>query len=291
MMESREQKMVFSFKCNARPLEDNATFNITEDGLRRLENKVAFITGGTSGIGKGTAYRLVEEGAKVIFTGRNEEAGHAIAKDLGAVFIKHDVQDAEGYTDIAKLIKSDFGRLDIAFANAGTEAGDSNIEDIELSNWNDLIEINLTGAMLTSQMAVKLMRENPNGATGSIILNSSMNAHIPMGNFVTYSTTKGAHIALGKSVAMHCANQGLKVRCNVIHPGVVETEMITKFIDGAPDSAAARSQYEGLAPLKRMASVEEIAGLVAYLSSDEAAFISGASYNIDGATTSGMMGL
>ncbi len=290
MMESNAQKMVFTFKCMW-GLSSQSDINITEDGLRRLKNKVAFITGGTSGIGKGTAYRLVEEGAKVIFTGRNEEAGNTIVKDLGAVFIKHDVQNLEGYTNIAKLIKSDFGRLDIAFANAGTEAGDSNIEDIELSKWNDLIGINLTGVMLTAKMAVKLMRENPNGATGSIILNSSMNAHIPMGNFVTYSTTKGAHIALGKSIAMHCANQGLKIRCNVIHPGVVETEMITKFIDGAPDPGAARSQYEGLAPLKRMATVEEVAGLVAYLSSDEASFISGASYNIDGATTSGMMGL
>ncbi len=259
--------------------------------MRRLANKVAFITGGTSGIGKATAYRLVDEGAKVIFTGRKDDAGNAIAKDIGATYIKHDVQDTDGYKDIAERIRSEFGRLDIAFANAGTELGDSNVEDIELSNWNNLIGINLTGAMLTAQMAVKLMRKNPNGATGSIILNSSMNAHIPMGNFVTYSTTKGAHIALGKSVAMHCANQGLKVRCNVIHPGVVETEMITGIIDGAPDSAAARSQFEGMAPLKRMAKVEEIAGLVAYLSSDEAAFISGASYNIDGATTSGMMGV
>lgn len=259
--------------------------------MKRLENKVAFITGGTSGIGKATAYRLAEEGAKVIFTGRKEAAGHVIAKDLGAVFIKHDVQDEAGYTEIAKRITSDFGRLDIAFANAGTESGDSNIEDIEIGNWNELIGINLTGVMLTAQMAVKLMRKNPNEATGSIILNSSMNAHIPMGNFMTYSTTKGAHIALGKSVAMHCANQGLKIRCNVIHPGVVETEMITNLIDGAPDPAVARSQFEGMAPLKRMATVEEIAGLVAYLSSDEAAFISGASYNIDGATTSGMMGV
>lgn len=259
--------------------------------MKRFEDKVAFITGGTSGIGKATAYRLSEEGAKVIFTGRKEAAGNVIAEDIGGIFVKHDVQDAEGYKDISDRILSDFGRLDIAFANAGTEIGDSNVEDISLESWNNLIGINLTGAMLTAQMAVKLMRDNPGGPAGSIILNSSMNAHIPMGNFVTYSTTKGAHIALGKSVAMHCANQALKVRCNVIHPGVVETEMIKGVINGASDSAAARAQFEGMAPLKRMATVEEIAGLVAYLSSDEAAFISGASYNIDGATTSGMMGV
>ncbi len=259
--------------------------------MQRLKNKVAFITGGTSGIGKATVHRLVNEGAKVLFTGRKEKAGAAVAKSTGSIFIKHDVSDGPGYADIAKRIKTDFGRLDIAFANAGTEMGDSDIENIELAAWNNLIGVNLTGAMLTAQMAVKLMRGNPNGPTGSIVLNSSMNAHLPLGNYVTYSTTKGAHIALAKSTAVHCAKEGLQVRCNVIHPGVVETEMIASIINGAEDSTAVREQFEGMAPLKRMATVEEIAGLVAYLGSDEAAFISGASYNIDGATTAGMMGV
>lgn len=259
--------------------------------MSRLENKVAFITGGTSGIGKATVERLTNEGAKVIFTGRNEEAGAAVSKAYGATFIKHEVTDAPGYDAIAARIKSDFGQLDIAFANAGTESGDSDIENISLEVWNKLVGINLTGAMLTAQMAVRTMRNNPDGPTGSIILNSSMNAHIPLGNFVTYSTTKGAHIALAKSTAVHCAGQGLKIRCNAIHPGVVETEMITSIIDGAPDSDAARAQFEGMAPMKRMANVNEIAGLVVYLGSDEASFISGASYNIDGATTAGMMGV
>ena len=259
--------------------------------MKRLENKVAFITGGTSGIGKATVQRLSNEGAKVIFTGRKEDAGMEVAKSTGSIFIKHDVTDGAGYTAIAERIRSEFGRLDIAFANAGTEVGDSDIENVELKAWNNLIGINLTGAMLTTQMAVKLMRENPNGPTGSIVLNSSMNAHIPLGNYVTYSTAKGAHIALAKSTAVHCAGEGLQVRCNVIHPGVVETEMITSIIDGADDSTAVRNQFEGMAPMKRMARVEEIAGLVAYLGSDEAAFISGASYNIDGATTAGMMGV
>lgn len=140
-------------------------------------------------------------------------------------------------------------------------------------------------------MAVNLMKENPDGATGSIILNSSMTAHLPLANYVAYSTAKGAHIALMKSAAKHCASAGMKTRVNSIHPGVVETEMITAIIDGAPNTKAARAQFENMAPLKRMASVDEIAGLVVYLGSDEAAFISGAAYNIDGASTAGMMGV
>ena len=188
-------------------------------------------------------------------------------------------------------VKDKFGRLDIMFAHAGTELGDADIENVKLDDWQNLLAINLTGTMLSCQNAVRAMRQNPDGPSGSIILNSSMNAYIPLGNYVTYSTTKGAMIALMKSVAMHCAAQKMPIRCNSIHPGVVETEMIRAHIDGADDSAAVRAIYEGMAPMKRMARVEEIAGLVAYLASDEAGFISGADYKIDGATTAGMMGV
>ncbi|MGC6476330.1 MAG: SDR family NAD(P)-dependent oxidoreductase [Parvibaculales bacterium] len=259
--------------------------------MGKLKNKVAIITGGTSGIGAGTVARFVEEGAKVIFTGSNEEKAQKVCTATGAEFIKHKVQDEAAWQELMAHVQENYGRLDIMFANAGTEMGDASVEDIPLENWQNLIDINLTGMMLSAQMAVRAMRQNPDGPCGSIIMNSSMNAFIPMGNYVTYSTTKGALIALAKSVAMHCANQGLPIRCNSIHPGVVETEMITNLIDGSPDPAATRAGYESMAPLKRMATVEEVAGLVTYLASDEASFISGAEYKMDGATTSGMMGL
>lgn len=257
----------------------------------RLKDKVALITGGTSGIGKATLARFRAEGAQVVFTGRNAEAGHALADEHDAVYIQHDVTDTAGYEHISNKIRSDFGRLDIAFANAGTEAGDSNIEDLEHATWVNLVDINLTGYMLATQLAVRLMKNNPDGPVGSIILNSSMNGHFPLGNYVTYSTTKGAQIALAKSTALHCASKNYKIRCNSIHPGVVETEMITSIIDGTPDPATTRAQFEGMAALKRMATVEEIAGLVVYLGSDEASFVSGAQFNIDGATSTGMIGV
>jgi 3(or 17)beta-hydroxysteroid dehydrogenase len=145
--------------------------------------------------------------------------------------------------------------------------------------------------MLTVQHAIRAMKQNPGGATGSIIVNSSMNANRAMGNFVAYSVTKAAVVALVKSAAVHCGNRGYKIRVNAILPGVVETAMIRGLIDGAGDPAAARAAYEGMSPLKRMAHVDEIAGLVAYLGSDEAAFVSGSEFVIDGATTAGMMGV
>jgi 3(or 17)beta-hydroxysteroid dehydrogenase len=261
------------------------------EAAKRLAGKVALITGGTAGIGAGTVRRLVAEGAVVHFTGSNRMAADALTAETGAIFHAHLVEDADAWPALMQAIISAHSRLDIAFANAGTEGGDGSIESITLDGWQRIIAVNQTGVMLTAQAAVKAMTANPEGPTGAIIINSSMNAVRAMGNFMTYSVTKSAIVALAKSVAIHCANRGYKIRCNAILPGVVETDMIRGVIDRAPDPAVARGQFEGMAPLKRMAQVDEIAGLVAYLASDEASFISGADYIIDGATTAGMMGV
>ena len=259
--------------------------------MRRFEGKVALVTGGTSGIGEAAVRRLAAEGARVLFTGSRADAAAAVAGETGAVFVPQRVEDPAGWRPLIERIAADYGQLDIAFANAGIEVGDGSVETITFEGWERIVAVNLTGVMLTCRAAVTAMRANPGGATGSIIVNSSMSAYRPMGNFIGYSTTKGALIALTKSVAIHCANEGTRIRCNSIHPGVVETEMIRTVIGRAPDPAAARAQFEGMAPLKRMAKVEEVAALVAFLASDEAAFISGSEYGIDGATTAGMMGV
>lgn len=257
----------------------------------RLEGKVALITGGTSGIGRATVTRLSSDGAAVVFTGSNAEAAQSLCDATGAVFAAQRVENPEGWPGLMEMIAGRFGRLDIVFANAGIEKGDADIEHVSFAGWQSILAVNLTGVMLTVQHAVRAMRNNPGSASGSIILNSSMNAQRPLGNYVSYSTTKGALIALAKSTAMHCAQSKTAIRCNTIHPGVVETEMISAIIAGAPDPAAVRAQFEAMAPMGRMARVEEIAGLVAYLGSDEAAFISGSEYGIDGATNAGMMGV
>ena len=235
--------------------------------------------------------RFAAEGARVLFTGSNEQAAARLCARTGAEFRAHRVEDAAQWPAVMEALLARHGRLDIAFANAGIESGDGSVESITLEGWNHIVAVNLTGVMLTARAAVAAMRNNPGGPTGSIIVNSSMSAYRPMGNFIAYSTTKAALIALSQSVAIHCANQGLQVRCNTIHPGVVETDMIRTVIERSPDPKAARAQFEGMAPLKRMARVEEIAALVAFLASDEAAFISGSEYGIDGASTAGMMGV
>lgn len=258
---------------------------------KRLEGKVALITGGTSGIGAGAVERLTAEGAKVVFTGSNEAAAKALCDKTGARFMRHRVEEAGAWPPLMERILADHGRLDIAFANAGTESGDASVEDISIDGWNNVIGVNQTGVMLTVQHAIRAMKNNPGGPTGSIIINSSMNAHRAMGNFVAYSVSKSAVVALTKSAAVHCGNKGYRIRVNAILPGVVETSMISGLIENAPDPAAARAAYEGMSPLRRMARVEEISGLVAWLASDESSFVSGSEYVIDGATTAGMMGV
>lgn len=258
---------------------------------QRHEGRVALVTGGTSGIGAGTVERLAAEGAAVVFTGSNAAAAEALCARTGAKFVAHKVQDAAAWPGLIEGILADHGRLDIAFANAGTEHGDASVEDIAIDGWNNVVAINQTGVMLTVQHAIRAMAKNPDGPTGSIIINSSMNAHRAMGNFVAYSVTKAAVSALAKSAAVHCGNKGYRIRVNAILPGVVETAMIVGLIDGSADPAATRAAYEGMSPMKRMLSVGEVAGLVSWLASDEAAFVSGSEYVIDGATTAGMMGV
>jgi NAD(P)-dependent dehydrogenase (short-subunit alcohol dehydrogenase family) len=258
---------------------------------QRLGGKVALVTGGTSGIGAATVERLTKEGAKVVFTGSNAEAAAVVEARTGAIFRAHRVEDPSAWDALMAEIEAEYGRLDVAFANAGTEAGDASVEDIGIDAWNHIVGVNQTGVMLTVQHAIREMAKNPHGPGGSIIVNSSMNAHRAMGNYVAYSVTKAAVVALVKSAAIHCAGKGYKIRVNAILPGVVETDMIRGVIDRSPDPAAARAAFEGMAPMKRMAQLDEVSALVAFLASDEAGFISGSDYVIDGATTAGMMGV
>ena len=257
----------------------------------RLDGKVALVTGGTGGIGEAAVRRLSAEGARVVFTGSRADAAGPICGATGASFVAHRVEDVAGWQALNDRIRADHGRLDIAFANAGIESGDASIEDIAPEAWANVLAVNQTGVMLTVQRAIRLMKDNPGGAAGSIVINSSMNALRPLGNFVAYSTTKAAVVALAKSAAVYCGQAGYRIRVNAICPGVVETDMIRNVIARQPDAAAARAMYEGMAPLRRMAQLDEISGLVAYLASDEAAFVTGAEIAIDGGTTAGMMGV
>lgn len=258
--------------------------------MQRYQGKVALVTGGTAGIGAATVARLAGEGAHVVFTGRNAEAGAAVSARTGGEFLRHSVEDESGWKQVEARLRA-LGRLDLAFANAGMEGGDTNVEEVTLEAWNAILAVNLTGPMLTAQTAIRVMRDNPDGPTGAIVVNASISGLVGLAGNVGYTATKGGARLLAKSVAMHCAARGYRIRCNAILPGIVATDLIEGAIAGAPDPAAARAMLEGISPMKRMAGMEEIAGLVAFLGSDDAAYINGADYVIDGGATAGMQGV
>lgn len=255
-----------------------------------LKDRVALVTGGTAGIGEAVVRLLSSEGASVVFTGNNVDAGATLTQETGAHFIKHDVTDVGGWAAVADELKRK-GRLDIAFVNAGTNTGDSNIEDITPKAWSHIFDVNVTGAMLTCKTAIDVMKNNPEGATGSIIINSSVTAMVGLSEDVTYTATKGALRSFAKSVAVYCGRMNYPIRCNSIHPGITETPNITKAISEADDPAAARTFLENAAVLKRFAQPREIAEFVLYLGSDRASFITGAELVIDGGSTIGFAGV
>lgn len=256
-----------------------------------LRGKVAIVTGGTSGIGEACVRRFAASGAQVAFTGSNRTAADRIASETGALFVAHDVADARRWPDVMNTIVDRFGRLDIAFANAGINSGDSDIETVELQAWQRIVDVNLTGTMLTCQHSIAAMKANPGGPSGSIIVNSSVCGMVGLPDDVAYTATKGAIRLLTKSVAVHCARKGLGIRCNSIHPGIVDTAVMQRAMEASGDPAAARAFLEKASPLNRLGRPGEIADLVAFLASDAASFITGSEYVIDGGSIAGFPGV
>lgn len=259
--------------------------------MGRLDGKVALVTGGTAGMGEAAVRRFAADGASVVFTGSNVAAAAALEAATGAWFFKHDVTDVERWPMLMAAIKERCHRLDIAFANAGIEGGDTNIEDIEIAAWRQVLDVNVTGVMLTCQHSIRLMKQNPGGSSGSIIINSSINGIMGLPGNVAYTTSKGAIRLLSKSVAVYCAKQGLNIRCNSIHPGVIDTPIIQRAIAGAADSVGARRFLEHISPLGRLGTSEEVAAVVAFLASDEASLMTGAEVVADGGSIAGVTGV
>lgn len=258
--------------------------------MGELQGKVALVTGGTAGIGEAAVRRFAAEGARVCFTGGNAAAAERIAADTGATFVRHDVGDEAGWQRVADLLRR-WGRLDAAFANAGINHGDSDIETVRLDAWRKIFGVNVEGAMLTCQTAIALMKENQGGSSGSIIINSSVAATAGLPGDVAYTASKGALLSMTKSIAVHCARAGYSIRCNSIHAGITETPNIQRAIAAAEDPEAARAFLAAAAPIGRLARPSEIADLACYLASDRSAFVTGASWVIDGGATAGFPGI
>ncbi|MEM1356651.1 MAG: SDR family oxidoreductase [Bacteroidota bacterium] len=241
-----------------------------------LTGKTAVITGGNSGIGFATAQRLKSDGAEVIITGRSQERVAAAAAELGVTGLVADVSDLSAIEGLVAQVKEQVGKIDILFVNAGIFKP-APIGSISEALFDNIMDINFKGAVFTVEKFLPIINDG-----GSIINLSSINAYTGMSNTAIYGASKAAMNSYTRAAATELAPR--RIRVNAVNPGPISTPIFGK-------TGMAEEQLNGFAqamqqriPLKRFGEATEVANLVAFLASDEAAFITGGEYNVDGGT-------
>ncbi len=245
----------------------------------KLQNKIALITGGNSGIGLATAKLFHEEGAQVIITGRRKEVVDRAAKEIGnnAIGITSDSSDLADIESLYKDVMDKFGILDILFLNAGM-AHFEPIETITEATFDRLNNTNFKGLYFNIKMAAPVMK---NG--GSILLTTSAAGHIGAANMSAYAATKAAVRSLARTMSAELLPKGIRV--NGISPGPIDTPIMEKV--GIPTEAleGAKAGFAAENPMKRIGTSEEIAKGALYLASDDSAFVAGIDLCVDGGLT------
>lgn len=242
--------------------------------MERLLNKVAIVTGAAGGMGASHARRFVEEGAKVVLTDLNEQAGTALANELGenAMFIKQDVTSQADWENVVSETEKAFGPVNILVNNAGISMNNS-IEQTTLDQYLKIVNINQVSVFLGMKTVVSSMKKTENG---SIVNISSMNGLVA--GAIGYTDTKFAVRGMTKAAAIDFSRYGIRV--NSVHPGVIETPMIT-----TGDAVEVIKEFAKHIPLKRVAQSEEITNLVLFLASEESSYSTGSEFVADGGLT------
>jgi NAD(P)-dependent dehydrogenase (short-subunit alcohol dehydrogenase family) len=242
----------------------------------RIKEKVALVTGGASGFGKGIAQLFTEHGAKVYISDINVEGGQEVAKELGVSFLEHDVTKAERWEEVINQIKNECRALNILVNNAGIGwMGD--VESTTNEAWDLIHKVDLDSVFYGCKYALGLMRDSGNG---SIINISSISGIVASHNFTAYNSAKAAVRHLSKSVALHCARTTNLVRCNSVHPVFAKTEILEALLKDTSNDML--SKLEKQIPVRKLAEVEDIANAVLFLASDESKMITGTELVIDG---------
>lgn len=247
----------------------------------RLENKVAVITGATSGFGLAIADKFAQEGAALILNGRRRDLGESIATDLraqgaDAVFVPGDVGDPATGEAIAQRARDQHGRIDVLVLNAGVDPTSiAPFWEVTADDFDYLFATNVRGVWLCACAAVPLL-----GRGASVVVMGSISSHIVMPGEAAYSASKGAVLQLARGMAIDLAERGIRV--NALCPGICDTPMIRAFIEAADDPSACEREFAATAPLKRMGSASEIALAALHLASDESSYTTGASLVCDG---------
>ena len=244
--------------------------------MSKLNGKIAIVTGGNSGIGYASAKELKSQGATVVITGRNSEKVIKASEELGVRGIVADVKSLSAIDDLVTAVKSEFGKVDILFVNAGVFQP-APIGQIDEQVFDNQIAINLKGAVFTTEKFLPILNDG-----ASIINLSSINAYTGMPNTAIYAATKAALNSYTRTAATELAPR--KIRVNSVNPGPVATPIFEKTGMDEEQLKGLGEAMQNRIPLKRYGQPEDIAKLVSFLASDDASFITGSEYNIDGGT-------
>jgi NAD(P)-dependent dehydrogenase (short-subunit alcohol dehydrogenase family) len=244
--------------------------------MQRLQDRVAVITGAGSGIGLASARRLAAEGATVVAVDIDEAAGKAAAAETGGAFLAADVADEEQVRRLFDGIASRFGRIDIAFNNAGiSPPEDDSILTTGLDAWRRVQEVNLTSVYLCCKYVLPHMRK---AGKGSIINTASFVAVLGAATSqISYTASKGGVLAMSRELGVQFAREGIRV--NALCPGPVNTPLLQELFAKDPERAARRLVH---VPMGRFADPAEIAAAVAFLASDDSSFITASQFLVDG---------
>lgn len=242
----------------------------------KLKGKIALVTGGNSGIGLATAQEFVSEGAFVYITGRRQPELDQAVKAIGgnAVAVRADVSNLADLDRLYAQIKEEKGRLDVVFANAGVGSF-APLGSISEDEYDRTFNINVKGVLFTVQKALPLMREG-----GSIVLNASIVSSKGLPNFSVYSATKAAVRSFARTWTLDLKDR--KIRVNALSPGAIYTPGVAGLADTAEQRETLYAQLTSMVPLGRMGQPEEIAKAAVFLASDDASYVAGIEFFVDG---------
>ncbi|HZD24774.1 MAG TPA: glucose 1-dehydrogenase [Alphaproteobacteria bacterium] len=255
--------------------------------MARVEGKIALVTGAARGIGRATAQALAREGAVVTVTDLSEEDAARTAAELGggAEGLAQDVRSADDWARVVGHVMARHGRLDILVNNAGILATRDTqvLEDTDMEQWRAVQTVNVEGVFLGCKQAVPAMAK---GGGGSIVNLSSIAGLVGTPHVIAYGASKGAVRQLTKSVAAYCGRKGWKIRCNSVHPGVIDTDMGDQVLSlGGADLEETKRQRAKMIPLQELGRAEDVANCILFLASDEARYVTGAELVVDGGYT------
>ena len=253
--------------------------------MPKLQNKSALVTGGARGIGEAIARCFVREGADVIIADIDAGAGMRVAADIGCAFTEMDVSSEKDWNKLAV----ERPKIDIVVNNAGitgfeNSPGPHDPEHASLAEWHRVHEVNLDGTFLGCRYAIRAMRAK---GAGSIINISSRSGLVGIPGAAAYASSKAAIRNHSKSVALYCAQQGLNIRCNSIHPAAILTPMWEALIGDGPDRESRMAAMVADTPLRRFGTVQEVAAIALLLASDEATYMTGSEVHLDGGLLAG----